>query len=44
MFSNGELKLWTPVNFGVEYFLNEETDDVLTDNVIYRVIQKICHP
>ena len=28
-------KFWTPVNFEVEYFLNEETDGVLTDTVIY---------
>ena len=32
---NGELKFWTPVNFEVEYFLNEETEGVLTDTVIY---------
>ena len=30
-----ELKFWTPVNFEVEYFLNEETESVLTDTVIY---------
>ena len=32
---NGELQFWTPVNFEVEYFLNEETEGVLTDTVIY---------
>ena len=32
---NGELKFWTPVNFEVEYFLNEETEGVLTDPVKY---------
>ena len=31
----GELKFWTPVNFEVEYFLNEETEGVLTNTVIY---------
>ena len=31
MLRNGELKFWTPVNFEVEYFLNEETEGVLTD-------------
>ena len=35
MLRNGELKFWKPVNFEVEYFLNEETEDVLTDTVIY---------
>ena len=35
MLRNGELKFWTLVNFEVEYFLNEETDGVLTDTVIY---------
>ena len=35
MLWNGELKFWTPVNFEVEYFLNEETESVLTDTVIY---------
>ena len=35
MLGNGELKLWTHVNFEVEYFLNEETEGVLTDTVIY---------
>ena len=33
--SNRESLLWTPVNFEVEYFLNEETEGVLTDTVIY---------
>ena len=35
MLMNGELKFWTTVNFKVEYFLNEETEGVLTDTVIY---------
>ena len=35
MILNGELKFWTPVNFEVEYFLNEETEGILTDIVIY---------
>ena len=35
MLRNEELKFWTPVNFKVEYFLNEETEGVLTDTVIY---------
>ena len=35
MIRNGELKFWTPVNFEVEYFLNEETEGVLTDTVTY---------
>ena len=35
MLRNGELKFWTPVNFEVEYFLNKETEGVLTDIVIY---------
>ena len=26
---------WTPVNFEDEYLLNEETEGVLTDTVIY---------
>ena len=30
-----DLSFWTPVNFEVEYFLNEEIDGVLTDTVIY---------
>ena len=30
-----DLSFWTPVNFEVEYFLNEETQGVLTDTVIY---------
>ena len=34
MLRNGELKCSTPVNFEVEYFLNEETEGVLTDTVI----------
>ena len=35
MFRNGELKFWTAVNFEVEYFLNEESEAVLADTVIY---------
>ena len=35
MLRNEELKFWTLVNFKVEYFLNEETEGVLTDTVIY---------
>ena len=35
MLRNREVKFWTPVNFEVEYFLNEETEGVLTDAVIY---------
>ena len=35
MLRNGELKFWTPVNFEVKYFINEETEGVLTDTVIY---------
>ena len=35
MLRNVELKFWTTVNFEVEYFLNEETEGVLTDTVIY---------
>ena len=30
----GELQFWTHVKFEVEYFLNEETEDVLTDTVV----------
>ena len=32
---NRDLSFWTPVNFEVKYFLNEETEGVLTDTVIY---------
>ena len=32
---NWDLSFWTPVNFEVEYFINEETEGVLTDTVIY---------
>ena len=35
MLRNRDLSFWTPVNFEVKYFLNEETEGVLTDNVIY---------
>ena len=34
MLRNRDLSFWTPVNFEVEYFLNEETEVVLTDTVI----------
>ena len=30
MLRNRDLSFWTPVNFEVEYFLNEETEGVLT--------------
>ena len=33
--TNRDLSFWAPVNFEVEYFLNEETEGVLTDTVIY---------
>ena len=29
--TNWDLSFWTPVNFEVEYFINEETEGVLTD-------------
>ena len=32
---NGELIFWTAVNFEVEYFLNEETEGVLTDTMMF---------
>ena len=35
MLRNRELQFWTTVNFEVEYFLNEETEGVLTVAVIY---------
>ena len=35
MLRNRDLPFWTPINFEVEYFLNEETEGVLTDTVIY---------
>ena len=35
MLRNRDLSFWTPVNFEVEYFFNEETEGVLTDTVIY---------
>ena len=35
MSRNREDKFVTPVNFAVEYFLNEETEGVLTDTVLY---------
>ena len=33
--TNWDLSFWTPVNFEVEYFINEETEGVLTDTVTY---------
>ena len=33
--TNWDLSFWTPVNFEVEYFINEETEGVLTDAVTY---------
>ena len=33
--SNWDLSFSTPVNFEVEYFINEETEGVLTDTVTY---------
>ena len=35
MLRNWDLSFWTPVNFEVEYFINEESGGVLTDTVIY---------
>ena len=35
MLRNGDSSFWTPVNFEVKYFLNEETEGFLTDTVIY---------
>ena len=35
MSRNRELQFCTTVNFEVKYFLNEETEGVLTDTVIY---------
>ena len=35
MLRNRDLSFRTPVNFEVEYFINEETEGVLTDTVIY---------
>ena len=35
MLRNWDLSFWTPVNIEVEYFINEETEGVLTDTVIY---------
>ena len=32
---NRDLTFLTPVNFEIEYFLNEETEGVLTETVIY---------
>ena len=33
--TNWDLQFWTPVNFEVEYFINEETEGALTDTVTY---------
>ena len=33
--TNWDLSFWTPVNFEVEYFINEETEGALTDTVTY---------
>ena len=33
--TNWDLSFWTPVNFEVEYFINDETEGVLTDTVTY---------
>ena len=33
--TNWDLSFWTPVNFEVESFINEETEGVLTDTVTY---------
>ena len=41
MLRNGELKFWTPVSFEVKYFLNEETEGVLADTVIYFCAQHL---
>ena len=38
MLRNWDLSFWTPVNFEFEYFINEETEGVLTDTVIPRYI------
>ena len=35
MIRNRDSKFWTPINFEVEYFLNEETEGVFTDTMIY---------
>ena len=37
----GTYKFWTPVNFEVQYFLNEETEGVLTDTVMHFYDQHI---
>ena len=41
MLGNRDLSFWTPVNFEVEYFLNEVTEGVLTETVIYLEIYHI---
>ena len=35
MLRNWDLSFWRPVNFEVEYFINKETEGVLTDILIY---------
>ena len=35
MLRNWDLSFWTPVNFEVEYFINEETEGALADTVTY---------
>ena len=35
MLRNWDLSFWTPVNFEFEYFINEESEGVLTDTVIH---------
>ena len=35
MLRNRDAQFWAPVNFEVEYFLNEESEGILTDIVIY---------
>ena len=35
MLRNWDLSFWMLVNFEVEYFINEETEGVLTNTVIY---------
>ena len=34
MFRNSDLQFWTTVNFEIEYFLNDETEGVLTNTVM----------
>ena len=35
MLRNRDISFWTPANFEVEYFLNDETEGVLTETAIY---------